>query len=133
MVCISILHEPGDDQYGYEDAGMRWLPIHTIETILISVISMLADPNDESPANVEAAVCNKILNLCFVKDILPDVANPRGVRSSLLDYLILVFEVPLRILRQTVGLSKSITLVIHFFLVTLIVVLSWTQNHVVCQ
>jgi len=55
VVCISILHEPGEDAYGYEDAGMRWLPIHTIETILISVISMLADPNDESPANVEAA------------------------------------------------------------------------------
>lgn len=27
-----------------------------METILISVISMLADPNDESPANVDAAV-----------------------------------------------------------------------------
>ena len=26
-----------------------------METILISVISMLADPNDESPANVDAA------------------------------------------------------------------------------
>lgn len=29
--------------------------MHTVETILISVISMLADPNDESPANVDAA------------------------------------------------------------------------------
>lgn len=55
-VCISILHEPGDDKYGYERASERWLPVHTVETILISVISMLADPNDESPANVDAAV-----------------------------------------------------------------------------
>lgn len=55
-VCISILHEPGDDKYGYEKASERWLPIHTVETIMISVISMLADPNDESPANVDAAV-----------------------------------------------------------------------------
>jgi ubiquitin-conjugating enzyme E2 G1 len=54
-VCISILHEPGEDRYGYEKASERWLPVHTIETILISVISMLADPNDESPANVDAA------------------------------------------------------------------------------
>jgi len=54
-VCISILHEPGEDRYGYERPCERWLPIHTVETILISVISMLADPNDESPANVEAA------------------------------------------------------------------------------
>jgi len=54
-VCISILHAPGDDVYGYESASERWLPIHTVETIMISVISMLNDPNDESPANVQAA------------------------------------------------------------------------------
>lgn len=55
-VCISILHEPGEDKWGYERPEERWLPIHTVETIIISVISMLADPNDESPANVDAAV-----------------------------------------------------------------------------
>lgn len=60
-VCISILHEPGDDKWGYEKASERWLPVHTVETILISVISMLADPNDESPANVDAAVSNKFV------------------------------------------------------------------------
>lgn len=32
-VCISILHPPGDDKYGYEDASERWLPVHTVETI----------------------------------------------------------------------------------------------------
>ncbi|KAI9209918.1 ubiquitin-conjugating enzyme/RWD-like protein [Polychytrium aggregatum] len=53
-VCISILHAPGDDKYGYEQASERWLPIHTVETIIISVISMLSSPNDESPANIEA-------------------------------------------------------------------------------
>eukprot|EP00039_Didymoeca_costata_P028797 m.22161 g.22161 ORF g.22161 m.22161 type:complete len:170 (+) comp7363_c0_seq1:170-679(+) len=54
-VCISILHDPGDDKYGDEDACERWLPIHTVTTIALSVISMLADPNDMSPANVDAA------------------------------------------------------------------------------
>ena len=54
-MCISILHPPGDDEYGYERASERWSPVHTVETILVSVISMLSDPNDESPANVEAA------------------------------------------------------------------------------
>lgn len=54
-VCISILHEPGDDKFGYESASERWLPVHTVETILLSVISMLADPNYDSPANVDAA------------------------------------------------------------------------------
>ena len=54
-VCISILHEPGNDNMGYEQACERWLPIHTAETIMISVMSMLGVPNDESPANVDAA------------------------------------------------------------------------------
>lgn len=52
-VCISILHE-GEDQYGYEAANERWSPVQTPETILLSVISMLSSPNDESPANIEA-------------------------------------------------------------------------------
>ncbi|KAI9342187.1 ubiquitin-conjugating enzyme/RWD-like protein [Zopfochytrium polystomum] len=54
-VCISILHAPGEDKWGYESASERWLPIHTVETIVLSVISMLSSPNDESPANLEAA------------------------------------------------------------------------------
>ena len=60
-VCISILHEPGEDKYGYEHPSERWLPIHTVETILMSVISMISDPNDESPANVDAAVSSCII------------------------------------------------------------------------
>lgn len=54
-VCISILHAPGDDPLHYEHASERWSPIQSTEKILISVMSMLAEPNDESPANVEAA------------------------------------------------------------------------------
>jgi ubiquitin-conjugating enzyme E2 G2 len=54
-VCISILHPPGDDPNHYEQASERWSPIQSVEKILISVMSMLAEPNDESPANVEAA------------------------------------------------------------------------------
>ncbi|RKF61580.1 Ubiquitin-conjugating enzyme E2 15 [Erysiphe neolycopersici] len=54
-LCISILHPPGEDQYGYESAAERWSPVQTPETILLSVISLLHSPNDESPANVEAA------------------------------------------------------------------------------
>ncbi|KAJ3811974.1 ubiquitin-conjugating enzyme [Lentinula lateritia] len=50
-------HAPGDDQYGYEDAGERWMPVHTVESILVSVISLLSSdsPNLDSPANVDAA------------------------------------------------------------------------------
>ncbi|KAG6760237.1 hypothetical protein POTOM_036743 [Populus tomentosa] len=55
-VCISILHPPGDDPNGYELATERWSPVHTVESIVLSIISMLSSPNDESPANVDAAV-----------------------------------------------------------------------------
>jgi ubiquitin-conjugating enzyme E2 G1 len=44
LVCISILHPPEEDKYGYEDAGERWLPVHTPHTILLSVISMVLYP-----------------------------------------------------------------------------------------
>lgn len=55
-VCISILHPPGEDPNRYETSDERWSPVQSIEKILISVMSMLAEPNDESPANIEAAV-----------------------------------------------------------------------------
>ena len=54
-VCISILHPPGDDPNQYESASERWSPIQSVEKILISVMSMLAEPNDESGANVDAS------------------------------------------------------------------------------
>ncbi|XP_060840073.1 ubiquitin-conjugating enzyme E2 G2 isoform X1 [Rhopalosiphum padi] len=54
-VCISILHAPGDDPMGYESSNERWSPVQSVEKILLSVISMLAEPNDESGANVDAA------------------------------------------------------------------------------
>jgi ubiquitin-conjugating enzyme E2 G1 len=54
-VCISILHSPGEDPSGYELASERWSPVQTVETIMLSIISMLSAPNDESPANIDAA------------------------------------------------------------------------------
>ena len=54
-LCISILHPPEEDQFGYESAAERWSPVQSPESILISTISLFHDPNDESPANVDAA------------------------------------------------------------------------------
>eukprot|EP00127_Corallochytrium_limacisporum_P000252 Clim_evm20s8 gene=Clim_evmTU20s8 len=54
-VCISILHPPGDDPLGYELTSERWSPVQSIEKVLISVMSMLAEPNDESGANIDAS------------------------------------------------------------------------------
>ena len=41
--------------HGYERSEERWSPVQSVEKVLISVISMMAEPNDESPANVDAA------------------------------------------------------------------------------
>lgn len=55
-VCISILHPPGDDPMSGELASERWRPTQNVKSILLSVISMIADPNCSSPANVDASV-----------------------------------------------------------------------------
>ena len=81
-MCISILHNPGEDENNYESADERWRPILGVEAIIMSVISMLASPNDESPANIDAAVsllsrleC-KLTVLCLMLITLPGyVAN----------------------------------------------------------
>eukprot|EP01080_Neovahlkampfia_damariscottae_P010962 gene10962-3670_t len=55
-VCISILHPAGNDPMSGERPEERWSPAQSPETILLSVISMLSDPNLSSPANVDAGV-----------------------------------------------------------------------------
>lgn len=54
-VCISILHKPGEDEYGYEDLSERWLPVRSPESIILSILCLLNSPNCESPANLEAS------------------------------------------------------------------------------
>jgi ubiquitin-conjugating enzyme E2 G1 len=69
-VCISILHPPGEDEFNsQESADERWRPILGVEQILISVLSMLSDPNDESPANLDAAVMWRNDRLAFKKRV----------------------------------------------------------------
>jgi len=55
-VCISILHPPVDDPMSGERPEERWMPTQTVSTIMLSVLSMLNDPNVNSPANVDASV-----------------------------------------------------------------------------
>jgi len=54
-VCISILHTP-DPMNPEERPEETWRPIQTVESVLVSVCSMLSDPNFSSPANVDASV-----------------------------------------------------------------------------
>ncbi|KAI1900461.1 hypothetical protein AGOR_G00050170 [Albula goreensis] len=55
-VCISILHPPVDDPQSGEPTSERWNPTQNVRTILLSVISLLNEPNTFSPANVDASV-----------------------------------------------------------------------------
>lgn len=58
--CISILHAPGEDDLNAEESAlMRWTPVRTISSVLISIMSLLNDPDPQdsgAPANVEALV-----------------------------------------------------------------------------
>ena len=55
-LCISILHQPGEDTMSGELAGERWTPVQRVESVLISVLSLLDDAEINSPANVDAGV-----------------------------------------------------------------------------
>lgn len=55
-LCISILHAPGEDEMSGEHASERWSPAQRVESVLISVLSLLDDAEVSSPANVDAGV-----------------------------------------------------------------------------
>ncbi|RXG60940.1 Ubiquitin-conjugating enzyme E2 R2, partial [Armadillidium vulgare] len=55
-LCISILHPPVDDPHSGELPCERWNPTQSVRTVLLSVISLLNEPNTYSPANVDASV-----------------------------------------------------------------------------
>lgn len=56
-VCISILHDPVEDRYNSDEPlSEKWRPVLGVEQVLLSVMSMLNEPNCDSPANVDASV-----------------------------------------------------------------------------
>ena len=55
-LCISILHAPGEDAMSGELASERWSPAQRVESVLISILSLLDDAETSSPANVDAGV-----------------------------------------------------------------------------
>lgn len=92
-VCISLLHDPGPDPFGYEKAEERWNPARSIESIIVSVISILASPNSDSPANVDAARLLKDNPASYearlkadversIRDLPPGFVPPMGRRSA---------------------------------------------------
>ncbi len=65
-VCISILHPPTEDPQSGEHPSERWNPTQNVRTILMSIISLLNEPNCSSPANVDARLVYKFFY--FVKN-----------------------------------------------------------------
>ncbi|KAI5310072.1 hypothetical protein KEM55_001824 [Ascosphaera atra] len=58
-LCISILHYPtnGDDgDMSHEKASERWSPAQRVESVLVSILSLLDDAETSSPANVDASI-----------------------------------------------------------------------------
>jgi ubiquitin-conjugating enzyme E2 G2 len=61
----------------YEHSSERWSPVQSVEKILLSVVSMLAEPNDESGANLDAcklwredrSAYNRKVDLCVRKSL----------------------------------------------------------------
>jgi ubiquitin-conjugating enzyme E2 G1 len=53
-VCMSILHSSQIENF-YDRPEEKWLPVHTIQSIILSMLLILQDPNIESPANIDAA------------------------------------------------------------------------------
>jgi len=55
-VCISILHEAKEDQFNEQESiDEKWRPILSVEAVIVSVMSMLSEPNFGSPANIDAS------------------------------------------------------------------------------
>lgn len=72
-LCISILHAPGDDEMSGELASERWTPAQRVETVLLSIISLLDDGEINSPANVDAGVMLRDSPKEYEKRVAEDV------------------------------------------------------------
>ncbi|TIA89928.1 hypothetical protein E3P99_01834 [Wallemia hederae] len=81
-VCISILHPPGDDPMMYERSSERWSPVQSVEKVLLSVISMLAEPNIESPANIDCAKLFRIDRRAYDDKVKQSVIDLLGVDEA---------------------------------------------------
>ncbi|KAL4400927.1 ubiquitin conjugating enzyme Ubc7/UbcP3 [Malassezia pachydermatis] len=79
LVCISILHAAGDDPNMYETSAERWSPVQSIEKILLSVLSMLAEPNVESGANIDACKLYRDNRAAYEKKIRDEVKEQLGL------------------------------------------------------
>lgn len=75
-LCISILHT-ADAEASDEPSYLTWSPAQNVESILLSILSLLEDPNTNSPANVEASICYRKQHDVYKEKIKQDVQKSR--------------------------------------------------------
>lgn len=88
-ICISILHEAGNETSD-EPANETWSPAQSVESVLLSILSLLEDPNIGSPANVDAAIAFKKHKDEYKKRIQNEVSRsqanlPAGFKMPVLE------------------------------------------------
>ncbi|KAJ5191641.1 uncharacterized protein N7498_010626 [Penicillium cinerascens] len=84
-LCISILHPPGEDEMSGELAAERWSPAQRVESVLISILSLLDDAEISSPANVDAAVMLRDQPEKFRSLVKSDVETSKAHRPASFD------------------------------------------------
>lgn len=76
-LCISILHQGGDPTSEEPDSE-TWSPAQTVESVLISIVSLLEDPNVSSPANVDAAISYRKSRDQYNERVLKEVERSKN-------------------------------------------------------
>lgn len=76
-LCISILHQGGDPSSD-EPECETWTPVQSVESLLISIISLLEDPNPSSPANIDASIAFRKDFDSYKKKVLEDVEKSKA-------------------------------------------------------
>ena len=74
-ICISILQNSAGIGASPDE---KWSPIQRIETVLLSVLSMLSEPNCSSPANIDAGVMYRRSLEEFTAYVQADIARTAG-------------------------------------------------------
>ena len=77
-LCISILHPPGEDEMSGELASERWSPVQNVESVLLSILSLLDDPECSSPANIEAGVLLRKDKNQYIQRVKKDLAASKS-------------------------------------------------------
>ncbi|GMM28084.1 SCF E2 ubiquitin-protein ligase catalytic subunit [Martiniozyma asiatica (nom. inval.)] len=75
-LCISILHQAGQEASDEPDE-LTWSPAQRVETVLLSILSLLEDPNVNSPANVDAGVMYRKQRDIYKQKVKSDVQRSR--------------------------------------------------------